>query len=226
MQGYKKILIVEDELIAAESLKAFLRENGYEVIGITDSGAEAFELAKKLQPEIIFMDIMLKDGLSGSEAALKISRISSAKIVFLTAYAEDEMLDYATRSKAAAYLVKPYNKRQILATLRLLVHGEENTPQVDTVKLIDGYRFDMSDEQLYFRDTQVKLGPRARRLLALLCRTPGASVSNSQISMHIWGEEVDNTILRALIYRTRVIVGDELIQNVSGGYRVAVQHGR
>ena len=98
MQEYKKILIVEDELIAAESLKAFLRENGYEVIGITDSGAEAFELAKKLQPEIIFMDIMLKDGLSGSEAALKISRISSAKIVFLTAYAEDEMLDYATRS--------------------------------------------------------------------------------------------------------------------------------
>ena len=117
------------------------------------------------------------------------TRITSYNVCYtklLRAYAEDEMLDYATRSKAAAYLVKPYNKRQILATLRLLVHGEENTPQVDTVKLIDGYRFDMSDEQLYFRDTQVKLGPRARRLLALLCRTPGASVSNSQISMHIW----------------------------------------
>ena len=171
-----KILIVEDELIAAENLKEFLEEQECVVLGITDRGSTALELAKKLQPDIIMMDIMLKDGLSGCEAALQISRFCPAKIIFLSAYALDEMLDYAAQAKAAGYLIKPYNKTQILTTLRLVTReGPEATPP-ENIQLLQNYRFNLQEEQLYHDGKVVKLGPRARRLLALLCTAPGCVV--------------------------------------------------
>nr|MCH9741561.1 response regulator [Campylobacterota bacterium] len=61
------ILIVEDERIPAEFLKSFLEYQGYKVIGICDRGEDAIQMAQQFKPDVIFMDIMLKDKTSGSE---------------------------------------------------------------------------------------------------------------------------------------------------------------
>jgi DNA-binding response OmpR family regulator len=222
MQKHISVLIVEDELIAAENLKEFLIENGYEVLGITDKGSDAITQAKLLQPDIIFMDIMLKDGLSGSEAAVHISNFCKAKIIFLTAYIQDEMVDYASQAQAAAYLIKPYNKAQILATLRLVLHKKEITSADRcSIQLINNYTFNTEESQLYHNEKLIKLGPKARHLFSLLCQTPDNIISNKQICMHIWNKEVDDSVLRALIYRIRTLLDETLIENVSGmGYKI------
>lgn len=219
-------MIVEDELIAAENLREILEENGYRVVGVTDRGHDAVEMAKREQPDVIFMDIMLKDNLSGSEAAVMISRECASKIIFVTAYTEEEMFDYARISGSAGYLVKPYNKKQILATLRLL---QESTPAEPTqhVMLCCGYVFDRKAQQLLNNGETVRLSPKARLLFTLLCKTPGTPLSCEQIRMQIWENPVDPAALRALVYRIRVSLDAKLIENVNGvGYKIITATAR
>jgi len=227
----KKIraVIVEDELIAAEFLKEMLEKHGVEVLTIVDSGREAIEVCSELKPDVVFMDIMLRDNLSGSEAAVEISRKIETKIIFLTAYVDEEMVDYAVQAQAAGYLTKPYNEAQIIATLRLATEGNvssrtqppPSTFKPDEVALQGGDIFSRSKQRLSKAGREIPLGPKARKLVALLCEEPGVSVSNEQISMHIWGEPVNDKTLRSLIFRIRHLTDETLIRNVSGaGYLI------
>ncbi|HGZ70078.1 MAG TPA: response regulator, partial [Nitratifractor sp.] len=80
----KKILIVEDEVLTAQHLEMLIEDAGYSVVGICDRGERAIKEALRLKPDWIFMDVMLKDSISGSEAALKITTLIDTKIIFLT----------------------------------------------------------------------------------------------------------------------------------------------
>ncbi len=223
-----KVVIVEDELIAAEFLKEILEHNGAEVIDIVDTGKEAINVCVAKKPDVVFMDIMLRDNISGSEAALAISRQVDTRIIFLTAYVDEEMVDYAVEANAAGYLTKPYNEMQIIATLRLATEHhkpakvkEEAPQQPEVVHLINGYSYHVAQKRLLKEGKEIELGPKALKLVDLLCAQPGISISNEQISMHIWGEQVNDRTLRSLIFRIRASTDEELIHNVSGtGYMI------
>jgi len=120
------IVIVEDELIAAEYLKEILLHNHFEVLDIIDNGKDAIQKLPKLSPDIVLMDIMLKDNVSGSEVALFLKKHAPhIAIVFLTAYANNEMVNYATKSNSYAYLMKPYNEDNIINTLKIVIEKIE-----------------------------------------------------------------------------------------------------
>ncbi len=218
-----KILIVEDELIAAEYLKQLLETNGFEVLDIVDNGKDAIKNTKQLKPDIILMDVMLKGSMSGCEAAVEIANEIKCSILFLSAHLNDEMVDYALEAKAVGYVTKPYNEAQILATLKLISTREEPKKPVpkkpDELHLKDGFVF---KNKLVFKDNkQIELGPKALKLVALLCEHPNISISNEQICMHLWGKIVDNRTLRSLIFRVRSLLGENVIKNISGlGYMV------
>ena len=221
-----KVVIVEDEPIAAEFLKEILEQHGVEVLDIVDTGKEAISTCLKLQPDVVFMDIMLDDNISGSEAALAISQKSDIKIIFLTAYTNPEMVDYAVASKAVGYLNKPYNEAQIIANLRLVTeqkeHGEIKSKKLETlIHLKGGYIYNSQQKRLLKDDKEVELGLKTLKLIQLLCSQPNISISNEQISNHIWEKLVDDRTLRSLIFRVRSATNEELIKNVSGtGYMI------
>jgi len=222
-----KIIIVEDELIAAEFLKVILEETGAEVIDIIDSGKEAIESCIQKEPDVIFMDVMLTDNISGCEAAVAISRKNNhSKIIFLTAYMDEEMIDYAANSGAVSYLTKPYNKSQILATLKLLA-TQQKAPNVaveekpEKIYLKNNYVYLTKQNRLLKNGKEVELGRTAIKLIELLCTQVDVSISNTQISMHVWEKEVNDRTLRSLMYRIRNATDAELIKNVSGtGYMI------
>ena len=220
-----KVIIVEDELIAAEYLKEILEQNGVEVIDIIDTGKEAIRVCIDKKPDVIFMDIMLRDNISGAEAALSISQEVDSKIIFLTAYTDQEMVDYAVEANAVGYLTKPYNEGQIIATLRLCTNSKINsntaTKIPEKIDLINGYTYLTSKKRLLKNEKEVELGPKAIKLIDLLCTQPNISISNEQISMHIWEELVNDKTLRSLIFRIRSVTDEDLIKNVSGtGYMI------
>lgn len=222
-----KIIIVEDELIAAEFLKEILEETGAEVIDIIDTGKEAIQTCIKEQPDVIFMDVMLRDNISGCDAALAISRKNPfSKIIFLTAYIDEEMIDYAAESNAVGYLTKPYNKSQILATLKLVTMRKDVPKTVveekpEKIVLKNDYVYLSKQNRLLKNGKEVELGPTALKLIELLCTQVGVSISNTQISMHVWGKEVNDKTLRSLMFRIRSATDGELIKNVSGtGYMI------
>ena len=226
-----RAVIVEDELIAAEFLKDILEREGVEVVDVVDTGKDAISLCIKEKPDVVFMDIMLRDSISGSEAAVEISRrVPGIRIIFLTAYSDPEMIDYAVESKAAGYLSKPYNETEIIATMRLaLARHQQSEASADTAKtdeqeyidLIDSYTYNTRYNRLLKDGNEVEIGPKALKLIRLLCRHPDVSVSNEQIMLHVWGEIVNDKTLRSLLFRIRAATSDTLIKNVSGtGYMI------
>jgi len=115
----KKLLIVEDERLVAEDLKNTVSGFNYDVVGIVASGEDAIAMAKKFQPDLILMDIMLEGSMTGIEAAKIIYDSQQTPIIFLTAYADEETLDGAIESNPYAYLIKPFRDRDLKITLKM-----------------------------------------------------------------------------------------------------------
>ena len=224
----KKILIVEDELIAAEYLKSILEDNGLEVVDVIDNGAEAITKALELQPDLVLMDIMLRDNIAGCEAAVEIyNKNKDIAILFLSAYSDDDMLDYALRANSYGYLMKPYNEHEIINTIKIVLakisKQRRSTAGIDSdiVQIGKDILFDKRVNRLYKNRREVELGAKSLALLELLCKTPNVSVSNEQISHHIWQEIKSDTSLRTLIYRVKQECGEDVVHNVNGqGYMV------
>lgn len=223
-----KVIIVEDEPIAAEFLKEILEDYGVEVLTIVATGKEAISSCLELKPDVVFMDIMLEDNISGAEAAVAISQKSDIKIIFLTAYTSPEMVDYAVASKAVGYLNKPYNEAQIIANLRLateknISQNEEHNSE-EPISLVGGFIYYPKIKRLLKDGKEVELGHKTLMLVQLLCTQPNISVSNEQISNHVWEKIVDDRTLRSLVFRVRSATHDQLIKNISGtGYMIQVE---
>ncbi len=227
MKNSAKIMIVEDDLVSAEYLKEILRQKDYEIVAMVDSGAEAISQCKKLKPDIILMDIMLKDNISGSEAALQLYHDHCpSKIIFVTAYADDEMLDYAAESKAYGYILKPYREQEIFTTIKLaLSHSHEDRYESsgsDTIHLQKGYEFNLKTGRLYKNGVEIPLAKKKRKLIEILAKNKSSSVSNEQICHFVWGNNQNYSTLRSLIYRIRTAIGEDIIKSVNGlGYMIS-----
>ena len=226
MKNKSTIFIVEDDLFSAEYLKEILIKENYNVLNIVDTGEEAIKKCKILKPDILLMDIMLKGKLSGCEAAIEIKNFHpECKIIYLTAFAEPEMIDYATESKACAYLMKPYREEEILATIKVVLGLDSIPPATKRITTLiplkNHFFFDTKHRRLYKDDQEIPLTSKKIRLIELLAKNKNNTVSNEQICMYVWNEMKSNSTLRSLIHRFRSVINDDIITNVNGvGYSV------
>lgn len=112
-----KVLIAEDDAIIRLDLKEMLEEEGFEVIEVGD-GAAAIEIARLERPDLIVLDVKMPimDGLT---AAKTLSQERIAPIVILTAYSQRDLVEQAAQSGAMAYLVKPFQKRDLLPAIEI-----------------------------------------------------------------------------------------------------------
>ncbi|OQX73892.1 MAG: hypothetical protein B6D59_04260 [Campylobacteraceae bacterium 4484_4] len=226
MSEKKDILIVEDNLISAQYLKEIVEKEEYRVVKVVDNGPDAIQASHHFHPDAILMDIMLKGPMSGSEAALKIKYDQpDCKIIFITAYADEEMINYAAEVEAFGYLMKPYREKEILATLKIALshHSKQQKPaHMHSVSLSKGYRFDLDQLKLFKNEREIPLTQKKLRLIELLARHKGSSVSNRQICHYVWGENRSDSTLRSMIHRIRLRIGEDLIINVNGiGYMIS-----
>ncbi len=108
-----KVLIVEDELIVSEELKEILEDNGYEVVGQSNTVEGTIEAVLRTSPDVVLMDIHLKDDGDGIDLAERILSLNQSAIIFLTAYDDHKLIERARRVKPAAYIVKPFEERNL-----------------------------------------------------------------------------------------------------------------
>lgn len=130
------ILIVEDDLITATIIKKYLVKNNYNVIGIIDEGELAVETALKNNPDLILMDIFLKDSIDGIEVARRIIEKSEIPIIYLTADSSDESIQRAKITEPFGYLVKPVNSSVLITNIELTLQKQysHNKKILDTLK--------------------------------------------------------------------------------------------
>lgn len=120
--GSAKIMIVEDNTTVAKDLCECLEGLGYGVSSIVASGEESIERADAERPDAVIMDIRLRDGMDGIEAAEKIHTRFAIPVVFLSAYSDRGLLERAKRVGSFGYLVKPFEERELHATLELALY--------------------------------------------------------------------------------------------------------
>ena len=116
-----RILIVEDELLIAEEASDRLEDAGYAVVGISDSGPRAIELAEIEKPDIVLMDIRLKSRMDGVEAGELIYGRLGIPVVYLTAHSDRETILRASTTAAFGYVVKPLRVDNLLATIEVAI---------------------------------------------------------------------------------------------------------
>jgi len=114
-----EVLVVEDERVVALDLRDSLEDMGYQVVDILARGEDATAAAERLRPDLVLMDIHLAGPMTGTEAASLIRERLDIPVVFLTAYSDGATLDRASASLPHGYLVKPFDKRELDATLRM-----------------------------------------------------------------------------------------------------------
>jgi two-component system, response regulator PdtaR len=124
------VVIAEDEAIVRLDLREILEGEGYEVVGETGRGDEAVELVSRHKPDIAILDIKMP-GLDGLSAAREIASGRQAAVLILTAFSQRNLIEQARDAGALAYLVKPYQKEELLPAIEVAVGRFEEMKALD-----------------------------------------------------------------------------------------------
>lgn len=115
-----RILIADDEGLVAAGLKSQVEALGHEVVGLAKDGQEALELAEKLSPDLVLMDVRMPR-LDGIEAARRLQDTLPTPIIFITAHSDLQLAAEASKVGAHGYLVKPVNGKQLQPAIQVAV---------------------------------------------------------------------------------------------------------
>ena len=134
-----KILIVEDESILALGLKKKLENLEYSVTDIAASGIETFNKVSANKPDLILMDIVIKGDIDGIETAAELNKTESIPVIYLTAYADDEILKRAATTEPYGYILKPYKEKELKANIEMAIYRKKSE-QDEMLDYEDVYR--------------------------------------------------------------------------------------
>jgi two-component system, response regulator PdtaR len=112
-----KVVIAEDDAIIRMDLREMLEEESYQVLEVGD-GATAVDLVRSAQPDLVILDVKMPV-MDGITAAQHITEESLAPVVILTAYSQRELVERAAAAGAMAYLVKPFQKQDLLPAIEV-----------------------------------------------------------------------------------------------------------
>ena len=115
-----RIVLAEDEAIIRLDLRESLQEEGYEVVGDVGRGDKVVEMVDELRPDVAIFDIKMP-GMSGLEAAKIVSDKKICPVVMLTAFSQREIIEQARDAGALAYLVKPFQKTDLVPAIELAI---------------------------------------------------------------------------------------------------------
>ena len=143
----RRVLIAEDEALIRLDLREMLEEEGYDVCGEAGDGQTAVEMASSLRPELVILDVKMPV-LDGIAAAEQIARRRIAPVIILTAFSQRDLVEKAREAGAMAYLVKPFQKKDLLPTIEMALsrYGElvgleaevgDLTERLEVRKLVD-----------------------------------------------------------------------------------------
>lgn len=163
----EKILIVEDEGVAAMNLEDKLISLGYQSAGIAFSAEEAIERAKSELPDLILMDIELHGTPDGIEAARTIRESLDIPVVYVTAFSDDKTIERAKETSPVGYLIKPYREQSIKTTIEIALNTFRLEKKLKQSERDFRSLFEMSPVGIALIDSEERI-VRANSMLAKL----------------------------------------------------------
>jgi len=209
-----RILIADDHTLFRDSLRSLLGARGLEIVGEAREGREAVELARRLRPDIVLMDLAMP-GLDGLAATRLISaEMPEVKVVVLTGSDEDAQLFEAIKSGAQGYVLKSIESRELFAMLEGVGRGEPALTPVLAGKLLQEFaRPPRRAAEVHDPDA---LTDREREVLELLV---GGVTSNRKLAKQLGVSE--NTVK----FHVRNILDKLHLHNRAQVVGFALRHG-
>jgi DNA-binding response OmpR family regulator len=109
-----RVLIVQDDFLAAERLRVVLGEAGYDVVGLAGRTLEALDLARRHRPHIAIVDMMLEIDVDGFATAQELAKLHGLRILITTGFPDSVLRDEGADKIACAVVRKPYADEEIL----------------------------------------------------------------------------------------------------------------
>ncbi len=219
-----RVLVVDDEPDIVEILTYNLEKEGFDVKAASD-GKKALEIAKKFQPEMILLDIMMPimDGVETCRQLREMPEVNTAFIIFLTARAEEYSEVAAFDVGADDYITKPIKPRALMSRIHAHFRREKKkTKKESEIIKIGKFTIDKSSYTLLVDNEKVTLPKKEFELLYFLAETPNKVYGRDELLANIWGSDV-YVLARTVdvhIRRVREKIGSEYIKTVKGvGYK-------
>src|SRR5256714_2458968 len=178
-----RVLVVEDDAEIADVLRRTLRQEGHEVRSAGD-GVEALQLAEDFVPDLVILDLGLPK-LDGVEVCRRLRAESDAPILILTARTQTDDRVEGLDSGADDYLVKPFERKELLARMRALMR--RRPPRGTAALAVADPRLNPDTREVYPGDRPIALTNRAFQLLEYLMRNERLVVSRERLLEGVWG---------------------------------------
>lgn len=219
------ILLVDDEPDILEIVRYNLNSEGYNVV-TAENGVESIEQAKKHNPQLIIMDVMMPkmDGIEACEKIRKIPELSETVITFLTARGEDYSQMAGFDAGADDYITKPIKPKILVSKVKALLRRFKDDAEDDSIKL-GNLVINREEYKIILNKKEMILPRKEFELLALLASKPGKVFKREDILDTIWGNEVivGGRTIDVHIRKLREKIGDEKFKTVKGvGYKFVV----
>lgn len=215
-----QILLVEDDETLSELISEYLSEQGYDVTVRTDAKA-ALDTAYERNFDILILDVKLPKG-DGFSLLRELRRLGDdTPAIFTTSLNALQDLEIGYKSGCDDYLKKPYELKELLLRIQILIKRKFSHVNDEFIELNDGYKFYPSSKTLRQNGQIVNLSNKESELLALFLENKNALLSKETIFEKIWnyGEEPSELSLRVYVKNLRRILGKDAIINRRGdGY--------
>jgi len=199
-----RVLVADDQALVRSGFRLILEaREDIEVVGEAENGAEAIELALRLDPDVILMDVRMP-GVDGVEATRRLTEAGSrARVVILTTFDLDEYVHDAIRAGASGFLLKDVHPAQLVDAVRVVADGEALLAPTVTRRLLDRFARTLPDEK-----PPPALETLTARELEIL-RLVAGGLSNAEIADQLVVTEATvkthvSSVLRKLQLRDRV----------------------
>ncbi len=117
-----RVMVVEDDLIVSLEIVERLKSMNYDPCDVAVTGREAIEKAATSRPDLVLMDIHLKGGMDGIQAAGEIRSALGIPVIYLTAYADESTLQRAKRTDPFGYLIKPLSEKELYTAIEMALY--------------------------------------------------------------------------------------------------------
>jgi two-component system alkaline phosphatase synthesis response regulator PhoP len=190
-----RILVVEDEMSIARTLRDYLELAGYDVTVVGDGGA-AIASARGERPDLVVLDLGLPS-VDGLDVTRELRRASTVPIVMVTARGEETDRVVGLELGADDYLVKPFSPKELVARVRAVLRRTAGARSVEVLRATD-VEVDLVRLRVRVGERLVELTPTEFSLLATLVREPGRVFTRSQLRDAIHGTGGVDVVDRAI----------------------------
>jgi two-component system alkaline phosphatase synthesis response regulator PhoP len=221
-----KILLVDDEQDILEIVGYNLEQEGYQII-TASNGKEAVSKAKKENPHLIIMDVMMPemDGMEACENIRKIPELNSTIITFLTARNEDYSQVAGFDAGADDYITKPIKPKLLVSKVKALLRRLKNDEKSSESLKVGDIEINREEYKIINNGKEIILPRKEFELFYLLASKPGKVFKREEILDKVWGNEVivGGRTIDVHIRKLREKIDEDLFKTIKGvGYKLEV----